>query len=168
MVKNLPPIQKMHVQSLSQGKILWRRKWQPTPAFLPGESHGQRSLAGYTVHKITESDTTGQISHQPLLTSRTCEQGGPKYILSFPDSSAGKEPACNARDPGSIPRSESSRGEGTGYPLQYSWTSLVVQPVKNPPAMWETWVRSLGREDPLVKGMATQSSILARRIPWTV
>ena len=45
--------------------------------------------------------------------------------------------------------------------------SLVVQTVKNLPAMWETWVRSLGWEDPLEKGMATHSSILARRIPWT-
>ena len=54
-----------------------------------------------------------------------------------------------------------------GYPLQYSWASLVAQMVKNPPAMRETWVRSLGREDPLEEGMATQSSILAWRIPWT-
>ena len=52
-------------------------------------------------------------------------------------------------------------------PLQYSWASLVAQLVKNPPAMWETWVRSLGWEDPLEKGKATHSSILAWRIPWT-
>ena len=45
--------------------------------------------------------------------------------------------------------------------------SLVAQMVKNPPAMWETWVQSLGWEDPLEEGMATSSSILARRIPWT-
>ena len=57
--------------------------------------------------------------------------------------------------------------EGVGYPLQYSWTSLVTQLVKNPPTMWETWFRSLGLEDTLEKGMATQSSILAWRIPWT-
>ena len=48
------------------------------------------------------------------------------------------------------------------------WASLVVQLVNNLPAMWETWVRSLGWEDPLEKGMATHSSILAWRIPWTV
>ena len=47
------------------------------------------------------------------------------------------------------------------------WTSLVVQLVKNPPAMRETWVRSLDREDPLEKGKATHFSILAWRIPWT-
>ena len=88
--------------------------------------------------------------------------------MGFPDSSVGKEPACNAGDPGSIPRSGRLAGEGIGYPLQYSWASLVTQLVKNPPAMWETWVQSLGREDPLEKGKATHSSILAWRIPWTV
>ena len=54
-----------------------------------------------------------------------------------------------------------SPGEGIGYPLQYSWASLVAQTVRNLPAMQETWVRSLGWEDPLEKGMATHSSILA-------
>ena len=64
-----------------------------------------------------------------------------------------------------IPGSERPRGEGIGYPLQYPWTSLVAQLAKNPPTMWETWVQYLGWEDPLVKGMATHSSILAWRIP---
>ena len=57
-----------------------------------------------------------------------------------------------------------SPGEGIGYPLQYSWASLVAQTVKNPPALWETWVRPLGWEDPLEDGVATHSGILARRI----
>ena len=57
----------------------------------------------------------------------------------FPDSSVGKESACNAGDPRSIPGSGKSAGEGTGYPLQYSWAYLVAQLVKNPPAMQETW-----------------------------
>jgi len=87
---------------------------------------------------------------------------------SFPDSSVGKEPACNAGDPGSIPGSRRSTGEGIGYPLHYSWASLVAQLVRNPPAMRETWVQSLGCEDPLEKEKATHSSILAWRIPWTV
>ena len=69
---------------------------------------------------------------------------------------------------GLIPGLGRSTEEGIGYPLQYSWASLVAQLVKNPPAMQETWVRSLGCEDPLEKGKATQSSILAWRIPWTV
>ena len=58
--------------------------------------------------------------------------------------------------------------EGIDYPFQYSWASLVAQLVKNPPAMWETWLQSLGWEDPLEKGKGIHSSILACRIPWTV
>ena len=65
-----------------------------------------------------------------------------------------------------IPGLGRSLGEGIGYPLQYSWASLVAQLVKNPSAMRETWVLSLGWEDPLEK--ATHYSILARRISWTV
>ena len=79
-----------------------------------------------------------------------------------------KVSACNAGDPASIPGSGRSAGEGIGYPLQYSWASLVAQLVKNPPAMGETWVRSLGWEDLLEKGKATHSRILAWRIPWIV
>ena len=69
----------------------------------------------------------------------------------FPDSSVGKESACNAGDPVSIPGSGRSAGEGIGYPLQYSGASLVAQLVKNLPAMRETLVGSLGWEDPLEK-----------------
>ena len=60
-----------------------------------------------------------------------------------------------------VPGSGRYTGEGIGYPLQYSWASLVAQMVKHPPAMRETWVRSLGWEDLQEKGMATHSSILA-------
>ena len=63
-----------------------------------------------------------------------------------------------------IPGLGRSTGEGIGYPLQYSWASLVAQTVKNSPAMRETWGQSLGWEDPLEKGMATHSSILTWRI----
>ena len=69
-------------------------------------------------------------------------------IWGFPNSSVGKESICNAEDPGSIPGSGRPTGEGIGYPLQYSWASLVAQLVKNPPAIRKTWVRSLGWEDP--------------------
>ena len=82
-----------------------------------------------------------------------------------PGSSAGKESVCNAEDPGLIPGSGRSPGEGIGYPLQYSWAFLVAQAVKNPPAIPETWVRSLGWEDLLEEGMSTHSSILAWGIP---
>ena len=67
-----------------------------------------------------------------------------------------------------IPRLGRSTEERIGYPLQYSWTSLMAQLVKNLPTMQETWVQSLGCEDPLEKGKATHSSILAWRIPWIV
>ena len=76
----------------------------------------------------------------------------------FPDSSVGKESACNTGDPGLIPGSGRSAGEGIGYSPQYSWASFVAPAF---PAMRETWVQSLGREDPLEKGQATHSSILA-------
>ena len=88
--------------------------------------------------------------------------------MGFPDSSVGEESACNAGDASSIPGLGRSAGEKTGYPLQYSWASLMAQMVKNPPAMWETWVRSLSWEDALEKGKATHSSILAWRTPWTL
>ena len=81
-------------------------------------------------------------------------------IWGFPGSSAGKESSCNARDPGSIPGLGRSPGEGVGYPLQYSWASLVAQTVKNQSAMGETCVQSLGWGDSLEEGMATHTSIL--------
>ena len=83
----------------------------------------------------------------------------------FPDSSASKESACNAGDPSSIPGFGRCLGEGMGYPLQYLGATLVAQMVKNSPAMCKTWVRTLGWEDPLEKGMVTHSTILAWRIP---
>ena len=84
------------------------------------------------------------------------------YVLvDFPDSSVVKESTCNVGDPGLIPGSGRPTAEGMFYPLQFSWASLVAQLVKNQPAMQETWVQSLGWEDPLEKGKATHSSILA-------
>ena len=82
----------------------------------------------------------------------------------FPGSSDGKESTFNAGDPGLIPGWEKSPEEGIGYPLQYPRASLVAQTVKNLTAMWETWVRSPGWEDP-EEGVASHSSILAWRLP---
>ena len=113
---------------------------------------------GYNPWGRKESGTT-----ERLLCVCVCIE----VSLGFPDSSFGKESVCNAGDPGLIPGLGSSP-EGIGYPLQYSLVSLVAQMIKNLPAMWETWVQSLGWEDPLEKGKATQSSIVAWRIPWTV
>ena len=83
--------------------------------------------------------------------------------LGFPGSSV-KEFICNAGDPSSIPGSGRYPGERLGYPLQYSWASLVAQMIKNLPAVWETSVQSLGCED-LEEGMAHHSSVFAWRIP---
>ena len=86
--------------------------------------------------------------------------------------SVGKESACNAGNPSSIPGSERSAEEGIGYPVQYFWALLVAQVVKNPPAMCEAWVQSLGGEDSLEEGIVTHCSVLAwiismdRRARW--
>ena len=80
--------------------------------------------------------------------------------VCFPGISAGKESACNAGDPGSIPRLGSSPGQGIGYPPQYYRASMVAQMVKNLPTMPETWVWSLDWEDPLEEGVVTQYSCL--------
>ena len=85
--------------------------------------------------------------------------------LGFPDNSVGKESTCNAEDPGSIPGLGRPTGEGIGYPLQYSWASLVAQLVKNLSAMQETWVLSLDWEDHLEEGLAIHSGFLAWRTP---
>ena len=81
-------------------------------------------------------------------------------LLDFPGSSAGKEIACNAGNPSSTSGLGRPPGELIGYPLHYSWASLVAQMIKNLPAMRETRVQSLGQEDALEKGMATHSRIL--------
>ena len=81
----------------------------------------------------------------------------PGAVLNM--GSVSKESACNAGDPSSIPGLGRSAGKGIGYPLQYSWASLVAQLVKNLPAMQETPVRFLGQEDSLEKGKSTHSSI---------
>ena len=122
------------------------------------------------------------------LISRGVSCGSPSH------GSDTKEFACNSGDLGSIPQSGRFPREGNGYPLQYSclekskdrgawWatvrprgrrvrqdyfpmTSLVAQTAKNLPAMWEMWVQSLGREDPLEEEMATHSSMLTWETPW--
>ena len=109
------------------------------------------------------------LCHKNTCGRNSCNMGkNPSLLHCFSGGSAGKESACNPGDPSSIPGLGRSAGEGIGYPLQYSCPSLVTHLVKNQPAMQETWVRSLVWEDPLEKGKATHSSILAWRLPWTV
>ena len=149
-------MQKTQVKYLGREDPL-EKKWQPSPVFLPGESHGQRSWAGYSPwgHKGSDMINWAWIYNHI------------KILKGFPCSSAGKESTCNAGDPRSVSGLERSVREVIGYPLQYSWASLIAQLVKNLPATRETWVWSLGWENPLEKGTATHSSILAWRIPWT-
>ena len=116
---------------------------------MPGEFHGQKSLAGDSPWGRKESSRTqlGDLTVSLYIHIFT--------LSGFPGGSAGKEFACNARDPGLIPGSGRPAGEGIGYPLLYSWASLVAQLVKNLPAMQETWVQSLRWEAPLEIFMAT-------------
>ena len=121
--------------------------------------------AKYSIHQVCEFGWEGNY----IFTLTLLKQLAFTFsVKGFPNSSVGKESTYSAGDPGSIPGSGRSAGEGIGYPLQYSWVSLVAQLVKNLPAVQETWVRSLGWEDPLEEGKATHFSILAWRIPWTV
>ena len=119
------------------GKIPWRRKWQLTPIFLPGESHGQRSLASHNPGGHKESGTTERLTH---LHHQQIEEQVSELILL-----------------GLIVFLWYDGGMGF----------LVAQMVKNLPTVQETWVQSLGREDFLEKRMAVHSSILSWRIPWT-
>ena len=139
--------------------ICWRRDRLPTPVSLGFAcgSAGKESACN-----------VGALGSIPGLGRSIGEGKGYPLHTDFPDSSLGKESACNAGDPGLIPGSGRSPGEGIGYPLQYPWASLVAQRVKNPPAVRETWVQSLGWEDPLEKGKTTHSSILAWRTPSTI
>ena len=121
---------------------------KPTRLLHPWDSPGKNTGVGY--HFLLQGIFPTQGSNPGLLHYRQT-----LYPLSH-------------QDPSSIPLSGRSTREGTGYPLQHSWASLVAQLVKNPPAMPETWVPYLGWEDPLEKEIATHSSILTWRISWTI
>ena len=139
----------------------------------PGDGEGQGSLVCCSPWGCRELDMTKRLNNnnkyfrlhgyaQILLQLNSSRPQG------LPHSPVGKESACNAGDPSLIPVSGRLPGDGIGSPLQYSLASLVAQLVKNLPVMWESRVRSLGWEDPLEKGKAIHTSILAWRITWTV
>ena len=146
-----------HLPSVSGRIWCWkelevRLYWRETkPAGTPGEGTKVRRM-------------------QWILFEREVQDAG-KSGSQFPGiphaSSACIESTCAAGDPSPISGWGRSAGEEIGCLLQYSWASLMAQTVKNPPAMWETWVPSLGCEDPLEEGIVTHSSILAWRILWT-
>ena len=140
----------------------WRGLPFSSPGELPDPGIKPRSL-GLQADSLLPEPPGKPIYHQ-----RAYQFISHSASFSFPHNSVGKESTCNAGDPSSIPGLGRSSGEGIGYPFQYSWASLVAQLVKNLPAVWETWVQPLGWEDPLEKGKATHSIILAWRILWTV
>ena len=154
---------------------LWSHGLQHARLFCPWGSPGKDTGVGchFLLQVIfpTQGSNPGLLHRRRTLSPSEPPGKDTSYHLSHfycTARSVGKESACDARDPSLIPGSGRSPGEGIGYPIQYSWASLVAQLVKNPPAMPETWVQSLGWEDPLEKGKATHSSILAWIIPWTV
>ena len=154
MVKNLPPMWETWVWSLGWEDPL-EEGMANHSSILPWRIPMDRGAWCTTVHGVAKSQTW-------LSDFRFTSLG---LEVGFPGGSAGKESTCNAGEPGLIPGSERSPGEGIGYPLQYPWAFLVAQMVKNLPTVKETWLQSLGWEDPLEEGMANHSSILAWRIP---
>ena len=129
-------------------KITWREE--------PGglRSMGLLRVAHERAQQVLSTLRLGQGSPEGSTFLSQCLIYG---VMGFPGSSAGKESTCNTGDSGSISGWGSSPGEGIGYPLQYSWASLVAQMVKNLPAIWETWVQPLRWEDRLKEDMATHS-----------
>ena len=123
------------------GKIPKRRKWQPIPVFMPGKSHGQKSLPS-SVHWVAESAMTEWVTNKGFFLWQELF-----FLFFFPPQ-----------------RYKETYHRG----IQGRWASLVAQLVKNLPAMQETWIWSLGWEDPLERGKVTHSSILAWRIPWPI
>ena len=146
-----------------------------TPWSSPGQHTGVGSLSFLQGIFPTQGLNPG-LPHCRWILYQLIYKGSPRILgwVAYPFSRGSSWPRdqtgvfCTAGDSGAVAGLGRSPGEGIGYPLQYSWASLVAQLVQNPPAVWETWVQSLGWEDPLKKGKATHSSILAWRIPWTV
>ena len=140
-------------------KILWRKEWQPTPVLLPEESHGQRSLSGYSPWGLKESNTTEQLSLLTFL---------PTSVLLWPHSHFGLPmwwafvlvPCC----------SKGFHEMCFNITHPKSWSSQVALVLKNLHASAgdvRDMVQSLGQEAPLEEGMSTYSGILVWRIPWT-
>ena len=118
------------------------QQWRTDEQFLRGRQIQRSSMIEFFCSGGTVYLNCGSMN---LYMGLNCIE----LYMGFPNSSVGKESTCNSRDRGLIPGSGRSAGEGKGYPLQYSWASLVAQLVKNQPAMRETWVPSLGWENPL-------------------
>ena len=144
------------VHKISQARIL---EWVAIPFSRGSSQTRDRTRVSCTVARFFPSEKPGKPPPPLPLLAVNCELRS--SLEGFPDSSVSKESSCNAGDPGWIPGSGRSPGEGICYLPQFWGASLVAQLVKNPPAMQETPVQFLGLEDPLEKGQATHCSILA-------
>ena len=142
MVKSLPAMLETRLLSLGWEDPL-EEGMQPTPVFLPGKSPGQTSLAGYNPWGCKDSDTTERLRTRMIEKTFAGRSNSFKQMFIFPFLNL------------------------FNWRLTALQASLVAQRLKHLPAMREAWVWSLGQEDPLEKEMATHSSILAWRIPWT-
>ena len=131
----IPPIQTLHCKSLRHQT---RRQWKVRGL--------KEWMTEATVFSVWSGDQNFCL---PFSLSFSQEL---QFKKGFLDNSVGKESTCIAGDPGLTPGLERSAGEGIGYPFKNSWASFVAQLVKNPPAIRETWVRSLSWEDPLGEG----------------
>ena len=119
----------------------WRRRWQPTPVFLPGESQGQGSPVARRLWGRAEL-------HIRLKGFSSSSSNGTAAVLpGFAGGSDGKESACNAGDPGSIPGSGRSPGEGNGYPLQYSCLEIPMDR-----GAWQTTVHGVEKSQTWLSG----------------
>ena len=160
------------------GNIPWRREWQPTPVFWPGESHGQRSLTVQSMgsqrmgqHWVSTHTHTSVL----VLDMKDCKVAmkgckwkiciGCDVLLSEEWWGRDHPFGMWSCSPAWLSLSPVIKGFYEGI-INYP-ASLVAQMVKSLLAMRETWVRSQYQEDPLEKGMATHFSIPAWRIPWT-
>ena len=108
------------------------------------------------------------------MPTRQGSQAATNILMAMTKTYTPEENPCEDSEPATLVKclgiqwSGRSAGEGIGYPLPDSQASVVAKLVKNPPAMQETWVQSLGWDNPLEKGKAIRFSVLARRIPWTI
>ena len=140
--------QKMPFTTFSYRNILGRQLSMSFSHFCTSSEQRPRPLFWIIISRmLVQQTTSGDRQFLPLEQKAVLF-----FVLGFvsgiPDNSVGKESTCNAGNLGLIPGLERPIGEGIGCPLQYSWASLMAQMVKTLPAIWETWVQSLGREDP--------------------
>ena len=136
-----PALQAGSLPSESPGKCPWELSCKRQTDQLPtAELRTRLPTRTRMGGKRTQGARCGGPTQLAAFTFFICLNNSIPWVLGFPDSSVGKESACSAKDPGSIPGLGRSTGEGIGYPLQYSWASAVALLVKNLPAMQETWV----------------------------